>query len=80
MKSLIAAIAVTLVSLSAIAQSGPIRADNGSDMYITGTYDTRWDNGVLNPAFRALTAEDFEVIQLGWKAEETRSRRRAVRR
>jgi hypothetical protein len=35
-------------------------------LYITGTYDTRWDNDVLNPAFAALTANDFEVIQLGW--------------
>lgn len=58
---------------------GLIVADNGSDMYITGTHDTRWDNDVLNPAFRSLTAGDFEVIQLGWKAEE-RARRRAVRR
>jgi hypothetical protein len=46
---------------------GLIVADNGSDMYITGTYDTRWDNGVLNPAFGDLTASDFEVIQLGWE-------------
>lgn len=58
---------------------GLIVADNGSDMFITGTYDTRWDNDVLNPAFRSLTAADFEVIQLGWKAGE-RARRRAVRR
>jgi hypothetical protein len=46
---------------------GLIVADNGSDMYITGAYDTRWDNGVLNPAFASLKASDFEVIQLGWK-------------
>jgi hypothetical protein len=46
---------------------GLIVADNGSDMYITGTMDPRWNNGVLNPAFRALTADDFEVIQLGWR-------------
>jgi hypothetical protein len=45
---------------------GLILADNGSDMYITGTMDARWNNGVLNPAFRSLTADDFEVIQLGW--------------
>jgi hypothetical protein len=36
-------------------------------MYISGTFDTRWDNNVLNPAFAALTANDFEVIQLGWQ-------------
>lgn len=46
---------------------GLIVADNGSDMYITGAYDTRWDNDVLNPAFASLKASDFEVIQLGWK-------------
>ncbi len=46
---------------------GLIVADNGSDMYITGAYDTRWDNGVLNPAFASLKASDFEVIELGWK-------------
>jgi hypothetical protein len=41
-------------------------ADNGADMFITGTFDTRWNNDILNPAFYALTAGDFEVIQLGW--------------
>ncbi len=46
---------------------GLIVADNGSDMYVTGTYDTRWDNDVLNPAFGAIKASDFEVVQLGWK-------------
>jgi hypothetical protein len=46
---------------------GLIVADNGSDMYISGTYDTRWDNDILNPAFAALKASDFEVVQLGWK-------------
>jgi hypothetical protein len=46
---------------------GLIVADNGSDMYVTGTMDPRWNNNVLNPAFHALTANDFEVIQLGWR-------------
>jgi hypothetical protein len=46
---------------------GLILADNGSDMYIQGTYDTRWDNDVLNPAFASLAASDFEVVQLGFK-------------
>jgi hypothetical protein len=52
----------------AMQKYGLIVADNGSDMYITGTYDTRWDNDILNPAFSALTASDFEVIQLGYNA------------
>jgi hypothetical protein len=50
----------------AMKKYGLIVADNGSDMFISGTMDARWDNDVLNPAFRALTADDFEVLQLGW--------------
>jgi hypothetical protein len=50
----------------AMQRYGLIVADNGSDMYITGTYDTRWNNDILNPAFANLTANDFEVIQLGY--------------
>jgi hypothetical protein len=47
---------------------GLIVADNGTDMYVSGTMDPRWDNDVLNPAFHSLTADDFEVIELGWGA------------
>ena len=50
----------------AMKRYGLIVADNGSDMYITGTMDGRWNNDVLNPAFHALKADDFEVIELGW--------------
>jgi hypothetical protein len=46
---------------------GLIVADNGSDMFVQGTYDVRWDNGVLNPAFASINAGDFEVVQLGWQ-------------
>jgi hypothetical protein len=46
---------------------GLIVADNGSDMYISGAYDTRWDNDVLNPAFASLAASDFEVVERGWR-------------
>ncbi|MGH8029754.1 MAG: Calx-beta domain-containing protein, partial [Arenimonas sp.] len=45
---------------------GLILSDNGSDMYISGTFDTRWDNDILNPAFSLIKASDFEVVQLGW--------------
>lgn len=45
---------------------GLIVADNGSDLYVTGTYDVSWNNDILNPAFYGLTASDFEVVQLGW--------------
>jgi hypothetical protein len=51
----------------AMQRYGLIVADNGTDMYVSGTYDIRWDNGVLNPAFGALTANDFEVVKLGYQ-------------
>ncbi len=50
----------------AMKKYGLIVADNGSDMFVSGTYDTRWSNGVLNPAFSALKAGDFEVVTLGY--------------
>jgi len=51
----------------AMQTHGLIVADNGSDMFISGATDPRWNNDALNPAFRALSANDFEVIQLGWR-------------
>lgn len=53
--------------MRAMQTHGLLVADNGSDMYITGAMDTRWNNDELNPAFRRLTAGDFEVIRLGWR-------------
>lgn len=55
----------------AMKKYGLIVADNGSDMYISGAYDTRWDNDILNPAFDELTASDFEVVQRGWQPPVT---------
>src|SRR4029079_11122924 len=52
----------------AMKRYGLIVADNGSDMYISGTMDARWNNDVLTPAVSALTADDFEVVQLGWRS------------
>lgn len=62
--------------LMAMKIYGLIVADNGSDLYFQGTYDTRWDNGILNPAFSQIRASDFEVVQLGWEPSKTRPRRR----
>ena len=55
----------------AMKRYGLIVADNGSDFYVQGTMDPRWDNGVLNPAFHSLTAGDFEMVQLGWNPVQT---------
>jgi hypothetical protein len=46
---------------------GLVVADNGTDLYVTGTMDARWNNDQLNPAFASLTADDFDVVQLGWR-------------
>ncbi len=51
----------------AMMKYGLILADNGTSMYISGTYDTRWKNNELNPAFAALSVNDFEVVQRDWK-------------
>ena len=47
---------------------GAIAATVAFDPYILvgGTYDVRWNNDIMNPAFHALTVNDFEVLQLGW--------------
>jgi hypothetical protein len=58
---------------------GLIVADNGTDMYVSGTYDTRWNNDLLNPAFGAIKASDFEVVQLGWQPPTRAGRHRSVR-
>lgn len=55
----------------AMQRHGLIVADNGSDMYVSGAFDPRWNNDVLNPAFRALTASDFDVVELGWRGGAT---------
>jgi hypothetical protein len=51
----------------AMQRYGLIVADNGSDMFISGAFDPRWNNDILNPAFRALNASDFDVVELGWR-------------
>jgi hypothetical protein len=46
---------------------GLIIADNGGcDIGVTGTMDPRWDSGAVYFAFAKLSADDFEVVQLGW--------------
>lgn len=55
----------------AMQRYGLIVADNGSDMYISGAFDPRWNNDILNPAFRSLTANDFDVVELGWRGGST---------
>ena len=51
----------------AMKRYGLIVADNGSDMFINGAYDSRWNGIIPYDAFRALNASDFEVITLGYR-------------
>jgi hypothetical protein len=57
---------------------GLIVADNGSDLFVTGTYDTRWPDEVFD-AFRSLHGSDFEVVELGWQPPAGRARGRVAR-
>ncbi|MDH4062966.1 MAG: fibronectin type III domain-containing protein [Acidobacteriota bacterium] len=50
---------------------GLIVADTGSDLFVSGVFDTRWNNDELNPAFRAIRASDFEFIERGWRGTGT---------
>src|SRR5271156_368388 len=55
--------ATNQVILTALQQYGMIMADNGSNMYISGAPDDRWDNTDLHNLGQ-VTAADFEVVQM----------------
>jgi hypothetical protein len=55
--------AANQVILNALKKYGMIMADNGSNMYISGAPDDRWDNNDLHNLGQ-ITASDFEVIQM----------------
>jgi len=52
------------VILTAMKEYGLILADIGTDMYITGAPDERWDNDDLRQLMN-LKNMDFEVVQMG---------------
>jgi hypothetical protein len=51
------------VILKALQQYGLIMADNGSNMFISGAPDDRWDNDDLHNLDQ-VTAADFEVVKM----------------
>jgi hypothetical protein len=55
--------AANQVILNALKKYGMIMADNGSNMYISGAPDNRWDNNDLHNLGQ-VTTSDFEVIQM----------------
>jgi hypothetical protein len=56
--------AANQVILNTMKNYGLILADIGSDLYITGAPDERWDNDDLNQ-LKNVKATDFEVVQMG---------------
>jgi hypothetical protein len=55
--------AANQVILKALQQYGAIMADNGSNMFISGAPDDRWDNDDLHNLDQ-VTAADFEVVKM----------------
>ena len=52
------------VILQALKTYGMILADNGSDWFLSGAPDARWDDSELN-TLKQLRGADFEVVQTG---------------
>jgi hypothetical protein len=50
------------VIFTAFQRYGLILADNGSDWYVSGAPDARWDDDMLVSAFRSLKGSDFEAV------------------
>jgi len=56
------------VIATALKRHGMILADNGGDLFLSGTPDTRWDDKDL-ASLKRLKASDFEVVKLGWTGD-----------
>ena len=52
------------VILAALKTYGMIVADNGSNWYLSGAPDARWDDDQLN-SLKQVKGSDFEVVQMG---------------
>jgi hypothetical protein len=52
------------VVLDALKRYGMIVADNGSNWYITGAADSRWDDNNLNQ-LKTIPGSSFEVVDTG---------------
>jgi hypothetical protein len=50
------------VVLIALQRYGMLLADNGSNWYISGAPDPRWDNDALNRYFRQITGDMLEFV------------------
>ncbi|HEY8697326.1 MAG TPA: hypothetical protein VIM02_06890 [Rhizomicrobium sp.] len=55
----------TKVILQAMKTYGMFVADNGSNWYVSGAPDSRWNNDHLVSELRQVTGSDFEVVKMG---------------
>jgi hypothetical protein len=51
------------VIVRAMQKYGLILADNGSDWFVTGAPDPRWDDELMHDEFARITGDDFEVVE-----------------
>jgi hypothetical protein len=54
----------TKAILQALKTYGMIVADNGSNWYISGASDNRWNNDALVSELRNVTRGNFEVVKM----------------
>jgi hypothetical protein len=54
----------TKVILTALKKYGMFMADNGSDWFLSGAPDERWNNKVLREELGSVRGEHFEVIRM----------------
>ena len=57
------------VILRCLKTYGMFLADNGSDWFLSGAPDDRWDNEALG-ALKRVKGSDFEVVQMGSLTKE----------
>ena len=50
------------IIFTAFKRYGIILADNGSNWYVSGTPDERWNNEMLLDAFNTLHGSNFEAV------------------
>ena len=55
---------MSAVIIQALCTYGMILADNGSDWFISGATDPRWDDGDLN-YLKGIPGSDFEAVETG---------------
>jgi len=56
-------VAPAAVIIRAMQKYGLILADNGSDWFVTGAPDPRWNDELMHDEFARITGDDFEVVE-----------------